>query len=112
MTSIPFVLFAAREAVQESLGFSPFELVFGHPVLKLIKERWVNDEPMPNNMSEYVAKMRKTLSEARELVRDHQENSQKTIKAAYDKKTIEREFKEGEEVLLLLPLNSQPFKAR
>lgn len=26
------VLFAAREAVQESLGFSPFELVFGHTV--------------------------------------------------------------------------------
>lgn len=27
---VPFVLFAAREAVQESLGFSPAELVFGH----------------------------------------------------------------------------------
>ena len=29
---VHFVLFAAREAVQESLGFSPFELVFGHNV--------------------------------------------------------------------------------
>lgn len=29
---VPFVLFAAREAVQESLGFSPAELVFGHEV--------------------------------------------------------------------------------
>ncbi|KAI3351357.1 hypothetical protein L3Q82_005905 [Scortum barcoo] len=27
---VPLVLFAAREAVQESLGFSPAELVFGH----------------------------------------------------------------------------------
>ena len=27
---VPLLLFAAREAVQESLGFSPFELVFGH----------------------------------------------------------------------------------
>ena len=27
---IPLLLFAAREAVQESLGFSPFELIFGH----------------------------------------------------------------------------------
>ena len=38
---IPLVLFAAREAVQESLGFSPFELVFGHTVrrpLKLLKD--------------------------------------------------------------------------
>ncbi|KAJ8023244.1 hypothetical protein HOLleu_35604 [Holothuria leucospilota] len=29
---IPFVMFAARESIQESLGFSPFELVFGHTV--------------------------------------------------------------------------------
>lgn len=27
---VPFVLFAAREAVQESIGFSPAQLVFGH----------------------------------------------------------------------------------
>lgn len=40
--AVPFVLFAAREAVQESLGFSPAELVFGHDVcgpLKLLKEQ-------------------------------------------------------------------------
>ena len=29
---VHLVLFAAREAVQESLGFSPFQLVFGHTV--------------------------------------------------------------------------------
>ena len=42
---VPLVLFAAREAVQESLGFSPFELVFGHTVrasLKLLQESWMN----------------------------------------------------------------------
>lgn len=40
---IPFVLFAAREAVQESLGFSPSELVFGHTPrgpLKSMKEKF------------------------------------------------------------------------
>jgi transposase InsO family protein len=37
---VHLLLFAAREAVQESLGFIPFELVFGHTVrgpLKLAK---------------------------------------------------------------------------
>ena len=29
---VHLLLFAARESVQESLGFSPFELVFGHQV--------------------------------------------------------------------------------
>ena len=35
-------LFIVRESIQESLGFSPFELVFGHTVhgpLKLLKEK-------------------------------------------------------------------------
>ena len=38
---IHLLLFAVRESVQESLGFSPFVLVFGHTVrgpLKLLKE--------------------------------------------------------------------------
>ena len=40
---IHLLLFAVRESVQESLGFSPFELVFGHTVcgpLKLLKEKF------------------------------------------------------------------------
>lgn len=41
---VPFALFAVREIVQESLGFCPSELVFGHMVrgpLKLLKESWL-----------------------------------------------------------------------
>ena len=37
---IHLCLFAARDSVEESLGFSPFELVFGHTVrgpLKLLR---------------------------------------------------------------------------
>ena len=40
------LLFAARESVQESLGFGPFKLVFGHTVrgpLKLLKEDRLGD---------------------------------------------------------------------
>lgn len=38
---VPFVLFAIQDARQESLGFSPAQLVFGHNVrgpLKVLKE--------------------------------------------------------------------------
>ena len=44
---IPLLLFAAREAVQASTGFSPFELVFGHTPrgpLKLLKEALLEDD--------------------------------------------------------------------
>ena len=38
---VHLLMFAGRESIQDSLGFSPFELVFGHSVrgpLKLLKE--------------------------------------------------------------------------
>jgi len=38
---VHLLLFAVRESIQDSLGFSPFELVFGHSVhgpLKVLKE--------------------------------------------------------------------------
>ena len=41
------LLFAVREAKQDSLGFSPFELVFGHNVrgaLKALQEKLLNDD--------------------------------------------------------------------
>ena len=41
---VPLVLFAIREAKQESLGFSPAELVFGHTVggpMKVLKEQFM-----------------------------------------------------------------------
>ena len=44
---IHLLVFAARDAVQEYLGFSPFELVFGHTVrglLKLLKEKLLVDD--------------------------------------------------------------------
>ena len=38
---VHFLLFAVRDAIQDTLGFSPFELIFGHTVrgpLKLLKD--------------------------------------------------------------------------
>ncbi|KAJ1125699.1 hypothetical protein NDU88_004122, partial [Pleurodeles waltl] len=40
---LPCLLFAYREVPQKGVGFSPFELLFGHPVrgpLTLVKEGW------------------------------------------------------------------------
>ena len=74
-----FISFAAREAIQEPLEFSPFEMIFGHSVrgpLKLIKERWTENKPLPRTMTEYVAKMRKNLANARELAQKYLRNTQ------------------------------------
>lgn len=50
---IPFLLFAIRETVQESLGFSPAELVFGHTVLrplKVLREQLTGDSSPSQNV--------------------------------------------------------------
>jgi hypothetical protein len=66
---IPLVLFAARDSVQESLGFSPFELVFGHQVrgpLKLLKEKWLNGDKLESeNLLDFVSKFRNRTRDRR-----------------------------------------------
>ena len=66
------LLFAVRESGQESLGFSPFELVFGHSVrgpLKLLKEKFLSNDETPLNLLQYVSDFRNRLSRACEVAR-------------------------------------------
>ncbi|XP_071956866.1 KRAB-A domain-containing protein 2-like [Antedon mediterranea] len=58
---VPLLLFAVRETVQESLGFSPFELVYGHSVrgpLKIVKERLLGNAEESVSILEYVSEFR------------------------------------------------------
>ena len=67
---IHLLLFAARESVQESLGFSPFELVFGHTVrgpLTPLKEKFLSDGDTSLNLLQYVSDFRNKLTRACEV---------------------------------------------
>ena len=62
---IHLLLFAVRESVQESLVFSPFELVFGHTVrgpLKLLKEEFLSNDDGSCNLLQYVSEFKDRLS--------------------------------------------------
>lgn len=75
----PFVMFAEREARQESLGFTHFELVYGHAVrgpLKLMKERCLQGNPDQMNLLDYVTHFRNQISEVSKLARKHLELAQ------------------------------------
>ncbi len=53
---LPAVLFAYQEAKQASLGFSPFELLYGHTLrgpMQILKELWVNDGEQPETKTVY-----------------------------------------------------------
>ena len=100
---IHLLLFAVRESVQESLGFSPFELVFGHSgcgPLKLLKEKFLSNDETPLNLLQYVSDFRNRLSRACEVARSNLKTSQGKMKARYDNHVIDRKFKPGDKSLL------------
>ena len=112
---IHLLLFAVRESVQESLGFSPFELVFGHSVrgpLKLLKETFLSNDETPLNLLQYVSDFRNKLSRACEVARSNLITSPGKMKARYDNHVIDRKFKPGDKVLALLPIPGRPLQAR
>uniref|UniRef100_A0AAZ1XXC8 Integrase catalytic domain-containing protein n=1 Tax=Oreochromis aureus TaxID=47969 RepID=A0AAZ1XXC8_OREAU len=113
---LPLLLFAIREATQESLGFSPAELVFGHTVrgpLRLLQERWLADQPRPaHNVLDYVSSFRERLHAACELARSSLSNAQSNMKERYDRKTLKRTFLPGEHVLVFLPVVGSCLQAR
>jgi len=70
------MLFAIREAPQETLGFSPFELLFGRKVrgpLKLVKDKFLNDSSDHNHttVSAYLKNLKDTLAKVRQIAKDN-----------------------------------------
>ena len=112
---IPLLLFAVRESVQESLGFSPFELVFGHTVrgpLKLLKEEFLSDDDSSLNLLQYVFDFKNRLSKACEAARSNLKSAQSKMKLHHDENAQDRNFEPGDKVLALLPIPGRPLQAR
>ena len=61
---LPYVLFAYRQALQESTGFSPFELLYGRDVrgsLDVVKEELETHLKSDVNMVSHIMMMRERL---------------------------------------------------
>ncbi|XP_076030446.1 uncharacterized protein LOC143018748 [Oratosquilla oratoria] len=107
---IPLALFVIRDTVQESTGFTPFELVYGHEVrgpLSMVNGKWLgkNDEP---HLLTYVSEFKTMLVKARELVAENLKDVQRNLKTWYDKKARAREFRSSDKDLVLLPIQGDP----
>ena len=112
---INLLLFAVRESVQESLGFSPFELVFGLTVrgpLKLLKEKFLSDDDSSLNLLQYVSDFKNRLSKACDAARSNLKSAQSKMKIRYDENAKDRNFEPGDKVLALLPIPGRPLQAR
>ena len=109
---VHLLLFAAHEVV---LGFSPFELVFGHVVrgpLKLVKENWLAEQDSSMDILEYVFTFRHQLTRASELAKENLKRSQSKMKVRYDQKARDQKFNIGDKVLVFLPITDHSLQAR
>ena len=102
------LLFAYREAPQASTGFAPFELLYGRDVrgpLMIVRELWTNEgaEPETKTTYQYVMDLREKLEDTCQLVQEQLKKSHERYRQQYNRKAKTRSFKEGDEVLLLLP---------
>lgn len=102
------LLFAYREAPQASLGFSPFELLYGRTVrgpMLILKELWTGQTPESEVKTtyEYVVDLQNRLEETIKLAHENLDQASSEQRKYYNRKTSDRKFKPGDSVLLLLP---------
>ena len=97
------LLFAYREAPQESLGFSPFELLYGRTVrgpLSILKELWTNernDEEVCTTY-EFVVDLRNRLEETLKLAQEELKKNKGRYKFYADRKRKNMSFEPGMKV--------------
>ena len=105
---VPAVLFAYREMPNDSLKFSPFELLYGRNVrgpLSILHEIWANDELDTSIRTSYrhVLELRDRLEDAAKVAKENSKVSANKYKEYFDRKARPRKLSVGDEVLLLLP---------
>ncbi|VDH94045.1 Hypothetical predicted protein [Mytilus galloprovincialis] len=99
-------LFAYREVPQESVLFSPFELVYGWPVrgpMTILKELWTREitDPEVRSTYEYVINLRERLESTCELVKQNLEKASRKQSRIYNRKSRSRKIKDNYESELI-----------
>lgn len=102
------VLFAYRDAPQESLGFSPFELVYGRSVrgpMKILKELWTKEVPDVEVKStyQYVIDLQERLERTCEMARENLTKASQRYRKYYNRSARDKDIAVGSKVLVLLP---------
>ena len=114
---IQYLLFAVRESKNESLGFSPFQLMFGREVrgpLSVLKDSWLLQGVLKSSptVSQYFEKLKNTLLKVHTIAMENLRISQIKMKRNYDRKTKVRCFQPGDRVLVFMPLSGSSLAAK
>ncbi|KAM7312087.1 uncharacterized protein ISCGN_008992 [Ixodes scapularis] len=102
---LPAMLFALRSVTHEATGFSPAELVYGRCLrtpLRLLRETW---ETKGSDLSvvQYILDLLERFRSTREVAEINMREAQSRAKRYYDRNARVREYRAGDQVLLLRP---------
>ena len=102
------LLFAYREAPQESLGFSPFELLYGRTVrgpMQILRELWTKEitDPEIRTTYQYVLDLRERLEDTCNLAAENLKTAKKRYAKYFNRRARDRQMQVGEKALILLP---------
>ena len=105
---IPALLFSYREVAQSSLGFSPFELVYGRSVrgpVSVLRDIWADEaiNEQTKTTYQYVLELRERLESTCNLAHNELRKAQGNQHKWFNKKAKAKRLKEGDQVLLVLP---------
>jgi len=105
---IPHLLFALRSAPCRTLGFSPFEILYGRHVrgpLDLVRETWEQptEHGRKTHVIAYIQDLQDRLRNILQIAQTSAEEQQLIQKRYFDRKAKLRSFEPGQQVLLLLP---------
>ena len=105
---LDLLLFVIREVPNDSLGISPFELLYGHRVrgpLQIFKDRLLNKEEIEKvTLTQYIEKLSINLENIRKFAFSNLSNSQEVMKRNFNIKCKEHKFKVGDLVLAYFPI--------
>ncbi|XP_066969145.1 uncharacterized protein [Macrobrachium rosenbergii] len=111
--NLPYALFAIRQAPSETLGYSPFELLFAHSTsgpLDILYEAWA--EPEKAAWAENLPHIQRNLKAAWTIAQAHEAASQERVKIRVDKEARSRSFKVGDQVLVLCLGATRPLETQ
>lgn len=97
---LPFVTLAYNTAKQDSIGMSPFELVYGRKPTLPQDVNMLQIDDSVENIDKYVRKMKHEWPKIRELAEAAMKQSQAKMKSQYDESAKHVEYSIGQLVLL------------
>src|ERR1700733_14035208 len=105
------LLFALRDSVHESHGFSSFELVYGRSErgpMKILRELWTEEEVTEEvrDACSYMVDLQNRIEETCKIAQEELEKSQKKSERYYNKKARFRKLVVGDQVLMLTPVKA------